>query len=202
MSELTQSLREYAPADDVPLAGYTVAMVTYATVLGLVLFGVVRKTRWQPRPTDVALLGVATHKLSRIVTKDFVTAPLRAPFTQRREPEGAGEVHDEPRGTGLRSSIGYLLTCPYCAGPWLGTGLSALLAWRPRPTRFVLRMLTAVTISDFLHLAYSQLNESRKAVVAERRQTEEARPPRPAARATRQAGSLKTAGSTSGNGRG
>jgi hypothetical protein len=169
MRELTRTLREYAPDDDVPLAGYTAAMVTYAVVLGGVLFGVARKIRWQPRAMDVLLLGVATHKLSRIVTKDFVTAPLRAPFTRRRRREGAGEVHDEPRGGQLQSSIGYLMTCPYCVGPWLGTGLSALLAWRPVPTRFVLRMLTAVAISDFLHLAYSRLNESRKAVLAERR---------------------------------
>jgi len=173
MPELTQSLREYAPRDSVPLAGYAASMVTYTAVLGLVLLGVARKPRWQARSTDVALLGAATHKLSRIVTKDFVTAPLRAPFTRRKEPEGAGEVHDEPRGSQLQSSIGYLLTCPYCLGPWLGTGLSGLLVWRPEPTRFVLRMLAAVTISDFLHLAYARLNENRKLAVAEREQTEE-----------------------------
>jgi hypothetical protein len=118
------------------------------------------------------LLGVGTHKLSRILTKDFVTAPLRAPFTTRRENEGAGEVLDAPRGGELQKSLGYLLTCPYCVGPWLGTGLSALLAVRPAPTRFVLRMLAAVTISDFLHLLYSRLNESRKTVVAERQHRE------------------------------
>jgi hypothetical protein len=172
MPTLTRPFRDYAPNDDVPLAGYTAAMLTYAAGLGLVLFGVARKTRWQPSILDVAMLGVATHKLSRIVTKDFVTAPLRAPFTQRQGKEGAGEVHDEPRGGELQTSIGYLLTCPYCVGPWLATGLSALLAWRPAPTRFVLRMLTAVAISDFLHLAYSELNESRKKIVAERRSDE------------------------------
>lgn len=169
MPTLTRQFRDYAPDQDVPLAGYTVAMLTFAAGLGVALFGVARKTRWQPGGADLALLGVATHKLSRIVTKDFVTAPLRAPFTQRQGQQGAGEVRDQPRGGELQSSIGYLLTCPYCLGPWLATGLSALLAWRPVPTRFVLRMLTAVAISDFLHLAYSQLNESRRKISAERR---------------------------------
>jgi hypothetical protein len=169
--DLDERLRQYAPGKDVPLAGYTAAMLTYAVVLAGVLFGVNRRSRWRrwrPNGMDLPLLGAATHKLSRIVTKDFVTAPLRAPFTERQENEGAGEVHDAPRGSQLQSSIGYLLTCPYCAGPWLATGLSALLVWRPEPTRFVLRMLTAVTISDFLHLGYSRLNESRKKVLAER----------------------------------
>ena len=125
------------------------------------------RTALGPR-LDIALLGAGTHKLSRIITKDFVTSPLRAPFTRRSEPEGAGEVHDEPQGDGWQRSLGDLLTCPYCAGPWLATGLGALLTWRPAPTRFVLRMLTAVTISDFLHMGYAQLNESRKSTQAER----------------------------------
>jgi hypothetical protein len=121
---------------------------------------------------DMALLGVGTHKLSRIVTKDSVTSPLRAPFTSRREPEGAGEVHDEPQGNTWQRTVGNLLTCPYCAGPWLATGLGALLTWRPAPTRFVLHTLAAVTLSDFLHAAYARLHESRKTVQAERRRSE------------------------------
>lgn len=170
LPELTKKFEEYAPQDDVPLAGYAAAMLTYGAVLGGILFALGEKRlKWQPGSMDLALLGAATHKLSRIITKDFVTAPIRAPFTRRLGKEGAGEVNDQPRGNQLQSSIGYLLTCPYCAGPWLGTGLGALLAWRRNPTRFVLRVLTAVTISDFLHLAYSSLNESRKTVLAERR---------------------------------
>ena len=169
---LSKQFQHYAPEDGAPLAGYAGAMGAYAVLLGAVLYGVGRNKRSEPSLGDITLLGVGTHKLSRIVAKDFVTAPLRAPFTTRRHNEGAGEVLDEPRGDGLQKSLGYLLTCPYCLGPWLGTGLSALLAVRPTPTRFVLRMLAAVTISDFLHLAYSRLNETRKTVVAERQHRE------------------------------
>lgn len=173
LQELEGPIERYAPGQDVPLAGYAATMATYAGLLGVALVGITRKGRWQPGMGDTALLGVATHKLSRIVTKDFVTAPLRAPFTERRSAEGAGEVHDEPRPGSIGSSVGYLLTCPYCVGPWLATGLGAMLSLRPIQTRFVLRMLTAVTISDFLHLAYSRLNESRKTVSAERRLAEQ-----------------------------
>lgn len=168
LEEIKKPYREYAPPEDVPLAGYTAAMVTFALGLSGLLAWVTRRKAPLPTLVDVALLGVGTHKLSRIVSKDFVTAPLRAPFTHRQEPEGAGEVHDEPRGGAARKAAGYLLTCPYCLGPWIATGLSAFLAGKPLQTRLVLRVLTAVTISDFLHLSYSRLNESRKAVVAER----------------------------------
>jgi Protein of unknown function (DUF1360) len=171
-NELEKLQREYAPRDQVPLAGYVASMLTFAAGLGGILVWVTRKKAPLPSLLDVALLGVATHKLSRILSKDFVTAPLRAPFTRRQGPEGAGEVHDEPRGGGLRRATGYLLTCPYCLGPWIGTSLCASLLGFPLQTRFVLRVLSAVTVSDFLHLSYSRLNESRKTVVAERRLVE------------------------------
>jgi hypothetical protein len=172
LSELRRPFRDYAPADQAPLLGYGAAILVYAVGLSFAL-AVTRRKRTVPGWTDVALLGVATHKLSRIVTKDFVAAPLRAPFTRRREAEGAAEVHDEPRGSTLSKTVGYLLTCPYCFGVWISTGLNTLLLLRPRQTRFVLRMLASDTLSDFLHLSYSRLNESRKAVTAERRHAEQ-----------------------------
>ena len=46
----------------------------------------------RPAVTDVVLLSVATHKLSRILAKDAVTGPMRAPFARYRAPAGAGEL--------------------------------------------------------------------------------------------------------------
>lgn len=172
LEEIKKPLLDYARDDQVPLAGYTASLLVFTAGLGGVLMWVTRRKATLPTLLDVALLGVATHKLSRIVSKDFVTAPLRAPFTRRDAPEGAGEVHDEPRGAGPRRTIGYLLTCPYCLGPWIATGLSGFLLAYPLQTRFVMRVLAAVTVSDYLHLSYSRLNESRKVLVAERHRTE------------------------------
>ncbi|HEU4577674.1 MAG TPA: DUF1360 domain-containing protein [Polyangiaceae bacterium] len=166
---------DYAPAEQTPLAGYGAAMLAYGLALSLA-FSVARRTRTRPGVSDVALLGVGTHKLSRIITKDFVTAPLRAPFTRRGENEGAGEVHDEPRGGALRKTIGNLLTCPYCLGFWISTGLNTLLLLRPTETRFALRVLASDTLSDFLHLSYSRLNESRKKAGAQRKQAQQLTP--------------------------
>jgi hypothetical protein len=171
LAEMKKRFREYAPDDQVPLAGYVGAMLVYVGMLSAALV-LTRKSRFEPGGQDLALLGLGTHKLSRIVTKDFVTAPLRAPFTERRGSEGASEVHDEPRGGALRKTIGIVLTCPYCFGLWLSTGLGAALLLRPAQTRFVLRALAALTVSDFLNLSYSRLNEDRKTVLAERQRAE------------------------------
>lgn len=65
------------------------------------------------RPWDVILLAAGTHKLSRTISKDSVTAPLRAPFTRYVDRGGPAEVMEEVRATGgLRHSVGELLTCP------------------------------------------------------------------------------------------
>ncbi len=171
--ELENVQRAYAPREQIPLSAYVASMVIFAAGLTGVLVWLTRRNARLPPLREVALLGVATHKLSRIVSKDFVTAPLRAPFTRRAGSEGAGEVQDEARGGGARRAVGYLLTCPYCLSPWIATGLSAAMLARPVPTGFVVRVLAAVTASDFLHLLYSRLNESRKAVVSERKLLEQ-----------------------------
>lgn len=104
---------------------------------------------------DTALLGVATHKLSRLVTTDRVTSVLRAPFTEQRE-EG-GTIEEEPAGPGPRRALGQLVTCPYCIGPWVSALLLTGLRRRPGPVRMFLTTFTSVAISDFLHQAYAAL---------------------------------------------
>jgi hypothetical protein len=171
--DLENLRREYAAHEPIPLSGYVASMAIFTAGLGAALVWMTRQRRALP-PTlqDVALLGTATHKLSRILSKDFVTAPVRAPFTRRASSEGAGEVQDEARGGGLRRAVGHLLTCPYCLGPWIATGLGTSMAKWPHQAGFVTRVLTAVTVSDFLHLAYARLNESRRVVVGQRKQLE------------------------------
>lgn len=169
-------LDAYAPHEDVPLYGYTVALAGFSVAFAATIVQLRRRHARRLGIGDIALLGIGTHKLGRIVAKDFVTAPLRAPFTRRAEAEGGGEVHDEPRGGPIRETLGNLLSCPYCLGPWLAAGLGTALALRPRETRFVLSTLTAVTISDFLHQRYAKLNEGRKLTLAQRRQAEQGQP--------------------------
>lgn len=103
---------------------------------------------------DVLLLGVATHKLSRLLAKDRVASFARAPFTRYQGAEGHGEVAEEPRGTGLRRALGELAVCPYCLGMWVAGSLSAGLVHAPRATRMVSTTLAALAVSDALQLAY------------------------------------------------
>lgn len=150
----------YAPHEYRPLGSYLAAMGTYATVTAS-LVGLVRATGRpvpeRPAPADVVLLCIATHKLSRLLTKDAITSPLRAPFTRYDHPIGSGEVMEEVRdqGSSTRHAIGELLSCPFCLAVWVATGLTAGLVLTPRLTRLVATALTAVAASDFLQMGYA-----------------------------------------------
>jgi hypothetical protein len=156
--------RAYAPHDHRPLGGYLLTLASYGGVVGAIAAAVRASGREMPeRPAlgDVALISVATHKLSRLLAKDSVTSPLRAPFTRYREPGGDAEVNEEVRaekGT-AGHAIGELISCPFCLAMWVATGFTGGLVLAPRLTRLVATALTAVAVSDFLQVAYSAAKE-------------------------------------------
>jgi hypothetical protein len=142
-------------------------LYSYATLMGLfnlifavfLLFikGTGRNIPERVDTKDLALLGVATHKLSSIGAQDAVTSPLRAPFTELREKESPKSVDEKPRGKGLRRSVGELLTCQFCLGMWVASFFTYGLVLTPRVTRLIASVFTVVTISDHLHQTYKAL---------------------------------------------
>ena len=106
---------------------------------------------------DIALLGVATHKLSLTGAQDAVTSPLRAPFTEFQEKESPKSVQEKPRGEGLRRSLGELVTCQFCLGMWAAAFFTYGLVLAPRVTRLFATVLTILTVSDHLHQTYKAL---------------------------------------------
>ena len=152
--------RAYAGQERRPIEGYLRTMGAYGAV-GLTLAGIAKATgrRIPERLSagDVALVSVATHKLSRLLAKDAVTSPLRAPFTRYAGPAGAGEVSEEVRDDQghAKHAVGELVSCPFCLAVWVATGLSAGLVLAPRFTRLLAVTFTAVAASDFLQLAYT-----------------------------------------------
>jgi hypothetical protein len=161
MAPATEPLHDvvqgYAPHDHRPLGGYTALTAAFAASLGGALVALRASGRELPeRPTaaDLALTGVATHKVSRLLAKDKVTSFLRAPFTRFQKPAGHGELEEAPRGTGARYAVGELLVCPYCLAQWVAAGFAVGLVAAPRTTRFVAGIYAAETLADFLQLAY------------------------------------------------
>lgn len=102
-------------------------------------------------PFDVALLGLSSYRLGRMVSYDLVMQPYRAPFTETvLDPTGAGETV-QPRGTGWRRAIGELICCPICAGTWISALLTYGLEIAPRPTRVLLAIVGATGLAEVLN---------------------------------------------------
>jgi hypothetical protein len=149
--------QRYQGSEDRPLGGYVGAMSVYG---GLVAsFAAVTRARRVDLPnrvtwSDLALISIATHKASRMIAKDAVTSPLRAPFTEYKGPAGEGEVSEEVIGTGAQHALGELLTCPFCLAQWIATAFVGGLVVAPRATRLAASVFAAVTASDLLQFVY------------------------------------------------
>jgi hypothetical protein len=145
------------PKERPPLGSYAAFAGLFNAALAGGLLAVRRSGRELPDridAPDLVLTGVATHKLSRLLAKDKITSFLRAPFTELQEPGGPAELEECARGTGPRRAVGELISCPYCIGMWISAGFNLGLVAAPRTTRFAASILTGLTISDFLQIAY------------------------------------------------
>ena len=144
------------------LYSYATLIAVFNLIFAIFLLVAKRTGRSIPERVDVrdiALLGVATHKLSLTGAQDAVTSPLRAPFTELQEKESPKSVQERPRGEGLRRSIGELVTCQFCLGMWAAAFFTYGLVLAPRVTRLFATVLTVLTISDHLHQTYKALTK-------------------------------------------
>ena len=153
----------YAPDLDTPVKRYAVLVASFSALAA----GFARWFRASGRqlpdridPVDLALVTVASHKASRLIAKDRVTASIRAPFTRYQGEAGPSEVSERPRGRGLRRAIGELIACPYCLGMWTSSALIAGLLVVPRFTRWVSSVLVAFFGSDLLQIAYKKAEDT------------------------------------------
>lgn len=161
---LHEQADEYRQGNPRPLGGYVLVMTIFATVVGIAGLIAAWSGRGLPRriaPYDLALITAGTHKLSRTISKDAVTSPLRAPFTRYSGTGGPAEVMEETRNTGtVRHAVGELVSCPFCLDMWIATGFIIGRLFAPRFTRVVAATFTALAGADFLHLIYARAQQA------------------------------------------
>ncbi|MEU9419036.1 DUF1360 domain-containing protein [Streptomyces sp. NPDC051000] len=110
-------------------------------------------------PWDLALVGTATFRLSRLIAKATVTRPLRAPFTQVDGAGAPAELNETPREEPGRKTAGELISCPFCLSVWIVTTFTGARTVWPQATRTVTFALTALALSDALQFAHSALSK-------------------------------------------
>ncbi|HET9677646.1 MAG TPA: DUF1360 domain-containing protein [Solirubrobacterales bacterium] len=163
LEDLPNPVAGYAePERRPPFLPYLAFMSVFGSLVAATLVIARRQGRELPDRVpagQLLLIGTASHKLSRVISKDKVTSPLRAPFTELEGKGGPAELEERSRGTGLRKAIGELLICPFCLDLWVIAAFSAGLLFAPRVTRFIASLFAALTIADFLQIAYKAAEE-------------------------------------------
>lgn len=144
------------------LKGYSAAMTVYAVAVAGSAWAMKRAGRLPDRfrASDLALATLATHKLSRTLSRDSVTSPLRAPFARFEGPAAPGEVKEDVVASGVGKSIGELVTCPFCMDQWVATGFITGLAVAPRLTRYVASIFAVRAGADLIQFGYAAANEA------------------------------------------
>ena len=135
----------------------------YATIMGAFVGGLAvagalaRALDRDPREhtaLDLAVLGAATFKAARTISRDEVTSFLREPFVEGEAHEG----NEEPVETGdMRQAIGELVTCSRCIGTWAAAGLAVTQILAPRFGRVLTWTLAAAGVNDWLQAGFAAL---------------------------------------------
>lgn len=141
-----------------PLVGYGVLVGAFNGLFAAGLVAASRSGRLPERTSvgDMALLGVASFRLARLVSRDRVTSVVRAPLTVFQDDAGHGEVDERAKGTGLTRALGELIVCPECLGQWVTAGFLVGSWFRPRETRAVAALFATKTVADVAQLGYAQ----------------------------------------------
>jgi hypothetical protein len=139
-----------------PHAEYAAIVGVFVSLLGGA--GLLAKTLGrdpqEQRPLDLVMLGAATFKAARTISRDEVTSFIRDPFVQGEAHEGG----EDPVKTGdLRQAIGELVTCSRCIGTWAAAGLTTTQVIAPRFGRLLTWTLGAAGMNDFLQAGFAAL---------------------------------------------
>jgi hypothetical protein len=91
-----------APEKRPPFLPYLGFMAIFGSLVAAALATARRQGRELPDQVSAGqllLVGTASHKVSRVISKDKVTSPLRAPFTELEGKGGPAEFEETSHGS-------------------------------------------------------------------------------------------------------
>jgi len=100
---------------------------------------------------DLVVLGAATFKAARTISRDDVASFIREPFIEGEA--GLGDEHAVETGD-LRQAIGELVTCSRCVGTWVAGSLATTQILAPRFGRILTWTLAAAGLNDWLQAGF------------------------------------------------
>lgn len=139
-----------------PYGSYAAIMGTFAGLLaaaGALSRALDRDPQCQTA-LDLVVLGAASFKAARTVSRDEVSSFIRAPFVEGEAHSGEDE---EPVQGGMQQAFGELVTCSRCIGTWAAAGLTCTQILAPRFGRLLTWSLAAAGVNDYLQAGFATL---------------------------------------------
>lgn len=106
---------------------------------------------------DFALDALAAHRLTRLVSADVITQPLRDYLVERayraKGDDGGVPANgwaDYAEADPDAPKVASLLVCRWCVGFWVSVGVVAARRLAPRPWGYVARVLAASSAAALL----------------------------------------------------
>jgi hypothetical protein len=149
--------------DPLPLKGYAALLGLFGVSVGGLFSWAFSRQRLLDKisPVDLALLGIGSHKLARMISRDRVGTVLRQPFTVYDGTEGAlpGEANEHARHDRgeYRQAVGELLCCPYCTSTWSATALFGTYLADHRLGRSACVYLCSIALAEVSQKVYQDL---------------------------------------------
>ena len=85
---------------------------------------------------DLALLSLATYRLTRLAIEDEITEPVRTKLLN--------SLRNHPK-------LSYLLSCPWCFSPYAAALLLAIRATHPPTYRLLTQVLAASAVTGLIY---------------------------------------------------
>lgn len=124
------------------------------------------QSRRSPGLIEITLMGLASHRIGRIVAFERVAVPIREPFTATVPDDSGVDDTVVARGRGVQWAIGELLSCPTCVASWAALMLYVGSTTLPGPTRAFVNVLAAAGVAEIVHNAVEQLEWSARSARA------------------------------------
>ncbi|QFT88430.1 Sporulation protein YjcA [Bacillus sp. THAF10] len=106
------------------------------------------------------MLGLASFRITRLIVFDKIAGFIRKPFLEEREEQNEhGEIEEYIviKGKGLRRWMGELLSCYWCTGVWVTTGLFLLIMFYPMAGKPVLLIFAAAGVAGIIESVVEKL---------------------------------------------
>ena len=153
-----------------PARRYAPLMGAFSLGASVLTHVAARRGRAEPTPLELTEAVLATFFLARMVAKEKIGAVVREPFVEPAPGTDPADAHadaKQPVDGGIRGSIGELILCTRCLGPWAAAAVTFGNALAPRHGRVATRLLALAGANILAHAAQTNMAESANRAVAQ-----------------------------------